>query len=126
MESYDISARIKFTLDQEALRRIVQASDDVFVRWYSHIEIIGEAKSDDYFRHFALGGTLRFCGKAGLGDHDLTHENFIRGLHLYLEKDFPEEIIYGRGIDNGLTDEFVAYDIVQYALFGRLLRESHE
>ena len=127
MESYEISATIKFTLDQHAIQHILSSlRDEYIVSWFKSFGIIGEPLAEDECKHFALGGTLRFYGKDGMVDYDLTHEKFLIGIYIYLEKDLPKEIVYGKGIDNGLTDEFVVNDIVQYALFGHLFREGEE
>ena len=126
-DTFQITVPVSFSLSREDIRAIISAAliGNCF-RWYSHADIVGEVLAESEAAHFALGGTLRFIGKTNNGNHDLSLEVFLNGVHLFVKNELPKEIIYGRGIDGGLTDEIAANDIIEYAIFGGLLRESQE
>ena len=126
-DEFQITAAITFSLNREDIDAIIGgALNGNYYRWYSHADIVGKPLDESESKHFSLGGTLRFIGREGYDNYDLTLDAFLKGVHLFVENELVKEIIYGRGVDSGLTDELAANDIVEYAIFGGLLRESEE
>lgn len=83
--------------------------------WCEHVDVVGEYLGEHASEQISRGGTLKFYDLEG-DEYELTLENFIKGLELFI-RERGLDIIYDIEIETMDIDAEDADAIIQYALF---------
>lgn len=118
---HEVRAEIKVGLTSEDIDHIMgTAMDGGITPWCARAEVVGSYLGDSASDQISRGGTLVLHAAESSDKWELTLDKLLTGVKLYMESGegfcVEDEMLNTYGIDEDVSDQ-----IIQYALFGKLM-----